>query len=402
MRKIALLLIFSACQLYAEAGLKDSVLSAEAKKIIAAVQEKYAPDHTTEVFNTEINTSNPSLLILETTKPEAVKELQEMFREENIPVTIQPRLLPAKDLNGRHYGIINLSVSNNRTRPSHGASMATQALLGTPVKILKKQGSYYLIRTPEGYISWIDNAGLTVMDSTQFAKWKASDKLVYTAQYGHAYQSSSKKSQPVSDLTAGDIIKLEGKKGRFYKVVFPDGRQAYILKKEALPFGEWESRPAPNGQKILETAKTMLGVPYLWGGTSAKGVDCSGFTKMSYFLNGIILPRDASQQEAVGEKIDVYENDTISLAKCLQNLQPGDLLFFAGNKNNLSAITHTAIYIGKGEFIQAAGLVRINSMIPGSDNYDDYQSRTLVSARRMLTAVGTPGISRVGEHSWYK
>lgn len=402
MRKIVLLLIFSAFQLYAEAGLKDSVLSAKAKKIIKAVQEKYAPDRTTEIFNTEINTSNPSLLSVETTIPKAVKELQEMFRKENIPVIIQPQLLPAEGLNGRQYGVINLSVSNNRTRPSHGAAMATQALLGTPVKILKKQDSYYLIRTPEGYISWIDNAGLTLMDSMQFTEWKAADKLVYTAQYGHAYQSRSKKAQPISDLTAGDILKLTGKKGRFYKAVFPDGRQAYILKKEAMPFGEWKSRPAPNGQKILETAESMLGVPYLWGGTSAKGVDCSGFTKMSYFLNGIILPRDASQQEAVGEKIDIYENDTVSLAKCLKNLQPGDLLFFAGNKNNLSAITHTAIYIGKGEFIQAAGLVRINSMIPGADNYDDYQSRTLVSAKRMLTAVGTSGISRVGEHLWYK
>src|SRR5690606_5020525 len=110
-----------------------------------------------------------------------------------------------------------------------------------------------------GYISWIDNAGLTVMDSMQSAEWKASDKLVYIAQYGHAYQSSSKKSQPISALTAGDILKLAGKKGRFYQAVFPDGRQAYILKKEAMPFGEWESRPTPNGQKILETAKTMLG-----------------------------------------------------------------------------------------------------------------------------------------------
>ena len=145
----------------------------------------------------------------------------------------------------------------------------------------------------------------------------------------------------------------------------------------------------------------MLGVPYLWGGTSTKGVDCSGFTKMSYFLNGIVLPRDASQQALVGEKIDIYEDDIVNIDKCIKNLMPGDLLFFASDKKTLR-VTHTGIYIGNGQFIQAAGLVRINSMISGSANYDDFQSRTLVSARRMLNSIGESEITRVDQHPYYK
>ena len=144
-----------------------------------------------------------------------------------------------------------------------------------------------------------------------------------------------------------------------------------------------------------------MGIPYLWGGTSIKGMDCSGFTKTSYLLNGIVLPRDASQQALVGDKVDILENDTLSISKALKNLKPGDHLFFAADKRN-RRVTHTAIYIGNGDFIQAAGLVRINSMISGSKNYDDFQSRTLVGARRVLTAIGDPEITRIDKHPYYQ
>lgn len=118
-------------------------------------------------------------------------------------------------------------------------------------------------------------------------------------------------------------------------------------------------------------------------------------------MHGIVLPRDASQQALVGDKVDIFENDSLSIDKALKNLKPGDHLFFAANKKT-GRVTHTAIYIGNGDFIQAAGLVRINSMIYGSKNYDDFQSRTLVGARRILTAIGDSEITRVKQHSYYQ
>jgi cell wall-associated NlpC family hydrolase len=134
-----------------------------------------------------------------------------------------------------------------------------------------------------------------------------------------------------------------------------------------------------------------------------KGVDCSGFTKTSFFLNGVILPRDASQQALIGEPVDIYEGDTVSLSKCLKNLQAGDLLFFAAAKGRAvhPRVTHTAIYMGNGEFIQSAGMVRINSMVPSTADYADFQSRTLVSARRILNEIGSPQITRIDQHELY-
>ncbi len=239
------------------------------------------------------------------------------------------------------------------------------------------------------------------MNKAEFEAWQSADKIIYTDISGQAFSEASETSDPVSDLVSGNILQLLSTSGGFYKISFPDKRVGYVPIKTSFSFAQWERRPNPNSEQILKSARAMLGVPYLWGGTSTKGVDCSGFTKMSYFLNGIILPRDASQQALVGEKIDIYEDDVVSIDKCIKNLLPGDLLFFASDKKTLR-VTHTAIYIGNGEFIQAAGLVRINSMISGSAKYDDFQSRTLVSARRMLNSIGESEITRVNQHPYYK
>ena len=111
-----------------------------------------------------------------------------------------------------------------------------------------------------------------------------------------------------------------GEDSDFYLVNYPDGRVAYIKKDEAKLFNDWYNALNPTGETILKTAYRFMGIPYLWGGTSTKGMDCSGFTKTVYYLNGIVLQRDASQQVNTGELVDTKDG--------WQNLQAGDLLFF--------------------------------------------------------------------------
>jgi len=387
-----------------QAAVIDPTSLLKAKTIIKEVQQKYAPDKRTEIFNVSFSTSDSSLLDIETTRPEAFSVLKERFNQEKIAIVLNERLLPSKDLGDQTFGIANLSVCNNRFDPDNGAEMATQVILGTPVRILKKEHGYYLVQSPDRYIAWTDDAGITKMNEKSLNEWLNAEKIVYTAEYGHSYERASLKSMPVSDLVAGNILKLIGKEHNFYKIAYPDGRTGFIPKKSGMSYKNWVARPNPSADDILKNAKMLNGVPYLWGGTSIKGVDCSGFTKTCYFLNGIIIPRDASQQALVGEKVDIYENDTVNISKCLKNLQAGDLLFFAAGKNRRPnpKITHTAIYMGKGEFIQSAGSVGINSIVSTSEIFDSFGSRTLVCARRILSSIGTAEISRIDQHPFYK
>ncbi|MEO6687046.1 MAG: NlpC/P60 family protein [Dyadobacter sp.] len=97
------------------------------------------------------------------------------------------------------------------------------------------------------------------------------------------------------------------------------------------------------------------------------------------------------------------KNDKLNLEEALKNLQSGDLLFFASGKNKLpdARVTHVALYLGNGEFIHASGNVRISSMKPDARNYDDFETRTVVAARRYLGNVGTTGIQSIAKHPAY-
>ncbi len=131
-----------------------------------------------------------------------------------------------------------------------------------------------------------------------------------------------------------------------------------------------------------------MGSPYLWGGASSKAMDCSGFVKLVYYTQGIILARDASQQARYGEPVDFSNRN---------NLQPGDLLFFGSSAQQ---IKHMGIYLGNGNFIHSSGMVRINSIDPGDPKF--VPARNTVAARRIINSLGTEGIVRVKDHPWYK
>ncbi|MDT3697290.1 MAG: C40 family peptidase [Ignavibacterium sp.] len=366
--------------------------------IIQNVKDRFAPDKRVALFNVEaLNDGNNIIVKGETDLPGAKTELNKNLKDANIKYIDQIEVLPSEKLNGNIYGVINLSVANFRAKPDHPEELVTQSILGTPVKVLKKgQDGYYLVQTPDGYISWLDNDGVQFMDKAEFNNWLSSEKIIYLENYGLCYSQPDDKSQIVSDLVAGNLLKFLDEEQAYFKVEFPDKRTGYIKKDEARLFKDWYHLLNPKAEDILNTAYRFMGTPYLWGGTSAKGMDCSGFTKTVFFLNGIVLNRDASQQVNAGELVDT-ENGW-------ENLQAGDLLFFGfkATTERKERITHVAIYIGDGDFIHDAGRVRINSFNPTKPYYSDYRKSGFIRAKRYLYSIGSTGIERILENSFYK
>lgn len=346
----------------------------------AEVKAEYAPDKRVALF--DISTEQTGDLIVlkgESNLPEAISALKEKLSAADKTVIDSIQLLPAADLDGKTNAVINISVANLRSKPKHSAELATQATLGTPVKVLKKEGGWYYIQTPDKYLSWVDDGGITLMDAQRFRDWKAGDKIIYTKTYGHAYDAVDEVAI-VSDLVAGDILEFVKLSNDHFVAAYPDGRIALIRNNEAESYFGWIKDMNPSPENLVARSKTLMGVPYLWGGTSTKGMDCSGFTKTIYFLNGMVIPRDASQQVHIGKLTDEDRN--------FDNLEKGDLLFFGRKATgaNKEKVVHVGMWIGNNEFIHASNMVRISSIDPNADNYDEYNLNRYLRSKRILKA----------------
>ena len=244
---------------------------------------------------------------------------------------------------------------------------------------------------------------------------------MFAGLYGHVYTGPSLNSATVCDLVGGDLLRLytgsgdgtEGrtarkaaKKGKWTKVQLPSGKTGWVQSENIVKHdgfriiakgeGNTDSISKQETEMIISQALKLLGVPYLWGGMSAKGVDCSGLVRISHLMNGILLPRNASQQIHCGDRVQMtidkgFWNDrsdesafrTEMLARTA-DLKRGDLVFFgtpAMEEGQKDRVTHVGIYLGNGKIIHSSHLVRINSLIPGEPDYYENAHRLLGAIR---------------------
>jgi hypothetical protein len=360
-------------------GCNNSKHSDTVNTIISNVKNDFVPDSRVAIFDISVlKNSNSVVLQGETTLPEAKQALLDSLRNKEIIFSDSIDVLPDVSVGENYFALVNNSAANLRSEPKHSAQLATQAIMGMPLKVLKKQGGWYLVQTPEDYLSWVDGGGIERMDEESYSDWAASEKIIYLETYGFSYSNANRNSEKVSDLVAGSILKLKSGNGSYYNVEYPDGRSGFIHKSEARLLNDWESSISATHESLIETAKTMIGAPYLWGGTSTKGMDCSGFTKTIYFMNGQIIPRDASQQVKAGKLIDSNKD--------WDKLEVGDLLFFGreATDSRSRAVTHVGMWIGDNKFIHSASNVHISSVDPDSDIYDGFNTGRYLEARRYI------------------
>ncbi|WP_228913835.1 C40 family peptidase [Salinimicrobium sediminilitoris] len=346
---------------------------------INEVQEEYVPDRRVARFDvTGEEYKGKFVLRGETTNPEALSSLKQKLDSARIEYVDSIQVYPAKDLEGKTNALVRISVANIRSNPQHSAELATQATLGTPLKVLKKEGEWYLVQTPDKYLAWVDHGGVTLYSDEELEEWKASEKVIFTEPFGQVNEKASENSGTVSDAVAGNIFKLKGVKNGFFEVEYPDARTGFVKTSEAENYSDWLNNLEASEENLVETSKKLMGLPYLWGGTSAKGVDCSGYTKTVFFMNGMIIPRDASQQVHAGELIDEEKN--------FEKLQKGDLLFFGTPATDTSKekVVHVGMWIGDGQFIHSSGRVHVSSMNSEASNFDEFNYNRYLRTKRYL------------------
>ena len=211
------------------------------------------------------------------------------------------------------YGICTQSAIAMRKENSHASEMASQLLYNELYVKLDKKSEWILIRTElDQYEGWIPAKQHHPINENEFLQLKDSKLLII--------------NQPVANY-----------KGRIVSFGTPLFEPAECAA---------EMPQAFQPQAMIDNARKLLGAPYLWGGRTVMGIDCSGFVQLCARSAGLLLPRDASQQIQCGEVVYF-----------LQETQPGDLAFF-GNENG--TITHVGIIIGNEQIIHASGEVRID------------------------------------------
>lgn len=374
--------LFAASLWGATAGKGAKALPQAIRRVSGQVRGEFVPDGRVAVFEVDYAVSGRKVTVKGvTTSKEAKRALLSGLAKERYKVVDSLRVIPdSTELGGKTWGIVNLSVCNLRVEDDFSSEMMTQGLMGMPVRILQ-QHSWYRIQTPDDYIAWVHRVGVHPVTKAELDAWNEAEKVVVTSHYGFTYQKPDAAAQTVSDVVAGNRLKYEGEQGEFYRVTYPDGRQAYIQKSIALTEKEWRAAVKQDAESIIRTAYTMMGVPYLWAGTSSKGVDCSGFVRTALFMHDVILPRDASQQARVGTHIEI--------APDFSNVEPGDLVFFGrkAGAGKRERVVHVAIYLGNKQFIHSQGDVHVSSFDPADEAYDEPNLNRLLYAVRVIPSI---------------
>lgn len=307
--------------------------------------------------------------------------------------------------------VVGLSSVYMRQQPDYESALETQELMGTVVEIVAEKGYWREIVSPQPYRAWVTEKALVEFSDEQIKEYEAAPKLFYTGLYGHVYERPSLKSKTICDLVGGDLLRsVRGRlSGRWTEVMLPSGELGFVLTRDlALHNGfrsvkmdeEYSEFIAPDVKEaVIDEAMKMLGSPYLWGGMTAKGVDCSGLVRIAHIMNGILLPRNASQQVRCGQQISVsfvaefWDEDVRNsrsddfkkeMSLRVKNLKRGDLVFFgtpASEPKGKARITHVGIYLGEGRIIHSSHMVRVNSLIPGEEDFYENSHRLLAAVR---------------------
>jgi len=285
----------------------------------------------------------------------------------SLQVTALPELLGP-----RHWGLITDTLAPLGEAPGRysGDSLLTEALFATPVLLLGEVGSAYRLQLPDGYIGYMDRSHLFRCSQPELlAYWSPAREPVVLLRDCRLPPTD----QPVLRGTRLSLLRREAEG---VMVLLPGGEECY-LPSAWVAGGRWV--PDAQRRELPRLARRFLGVPYLWGGTTPTGVDCSGLVQRLYGMVGLHIPRDCDQQYEAASPLDEGTP-----------LLPGDLLFFRTVGDRVS---HVGMVIDEDDFIHASrDGVKVNSLQPSRPCYSGYLASALVRAGRFIGVGGKPAL----------
>lgn len=263
------------------------------------------------------------------------------------------------------WAVIQASCVFMQEAPDYESANVSQTSMGKVVEVLDNDRYWVRVRTPEPYEGWVNDLCIARMTEEQKDEYIAAPKYICTEETTYIYSSPSEKSERFSDLIMGDIVRKGGQETRLWaRVALPSGKEGWVRRSSVADFASWAGGAEPTAAGLVDVARRFLGTAYVWGGMSPKAFDCSGLTGFCYFMNGILLPRDASQQVKCGIPVEI------------KDMQAGDLVFFGEER-----VSHVALCTAPGRIIHSSQIVRENSLVPGTP---DYYSRHIIAVRRIL------------------
>ena len=255
--------------------------------------------------------------------------------------------------------VISTAVAPIHKEPEFISEMVTQGLMWESVTIVEDQDDWQRVQMDDGYEGWIHNFYLTksVADIT--------NSLTITNRYAPVSLQRGKDESVLAMLSFGTIVPVLEKTSGYSKIQLINSNAGFILPQENVTYRKRDI--------IIKLAKSLLTVPYLWGGKSSFGYDCSGFVQMVLKTAGISIARDT------GEQIKTEGLEEISI----HEVQRGDLIFFSENNR----INHVAFSLGNSKIIHCSGEVKIESLIEGESGFSSTLSQldhTAVSISKMV------------------
>jgi gamma-D-glutamyl-L-lysine dipeptidyl-peptidase len=338
--------------------------------LLDAIRQEHVPDARWGVFDVRLTEfDGRHTLAGETTLPEAVAMALTRLAASGIDAEDAVVRLPDPQFGEERHGLIRAALAPVYAVSTLPAPQISQLVLGMRVELLSRTGAWYRVRGEDGYIGWV-HAGYLQAGHDDWARaWER----------GTAGEPVVSLGADLVDADGGILARLpwgarlSRHTGAYH---LPDGSSGSVANGEVVDVDRLSDRFPARGESIVRTARRWLGTPYIWGGVSPHGVDCSGFTQAVMWMHGIALPRDSDLQAAA--RVGSVAPADFALHRA------GDLLFFAETG---ARVTHVAISLGGPQIIHAAitnGGVHTNDLT-GSDPLEQRLAATFVRALRVLS-----------------